>query len=276
MNRLPIERRAQILRLLVEGNSIRAITRISDVSKNTVTKLLCSVGSKCLDYQDEVLRNLPCERLQCDEIWSFCYAKEKKVPEEMRGHFGFGDVWTWTAICADTKLVPCWHVARRSAEDANAFIKDLASRLRNRVQLTTDGHKPYLNAVKGTFESEIDYAVLLKIYGPSRDGERRYGPSECIGTERFIISGQPDQEHISTSFIERGNLSMRMGMRRFTRLTNAFSKKIENLAHAVSLHFMHYNFARIHQTLRITPAMVAGVTSHVWEIEEIAALEDSN
>ncbi len=276
MNRLTLEKRTQILRLLVEGNSIRAITRIRDVSKNTVTKLLCSIGSKCLEYQDEALRDLPCKRLQCDEIWSFCYAKEKNVPPELRGQFGFGDVWTWTAICAHTKLIPCWQIGTRSTEDAEVFMTDLAGRLKNRVQLTTDGHKAYLTAVENAFSSEIDYAQLLKIYGPSRDSERRYSPSECLGTETIVITGKPERKHVSTSFVERGNLPMRMSMRRFARLTNAFSKKVENLAHAVSLHFMYYNFARIHQTLRITPAMAAGVTTHLWDMEEIAALEDSN
>lgn len=274
VNRLPLEKRARILHLLVEGNSIRSTSRIMDVSKNTVTKLLGDVGSKCLDYQDEVLRDLPCKRVQCDEIWSFCYAKEKNVPEGKKGQFGYGDVWTWTALCADTKLVPCWHIGNRTAKDARLFMNDLASRLSCRVQLTTDGHKAYLDAVEGAFGADVDYAMLVKLYGSSPESERRYSPAECTGCERKGIAGNPDPEHVSTSFVERQNLSMRMSMRRFTRLTNAYSKKVENLAQAVSLHYMYYNFVRIHKSLCCTPAMRAGVSSHVWEIEEIAALDE--
>jgi IS1 family transposase len=273
MNRLSKEKQANVLRLLVEGTSIRAISRITGVNKNTVTKLLCDVGSKCLDYQDEALRNLPCRRLQCDEVWSFCCAKEKNVPEEMQGQFGIGDVWTWTAICSETKLVPCWHIGRRSAMDARTFIDDLASRLSSRIQITTDGHKAYLEAIEGAFGCEVDFGMLVKIYGGSQESERRCSPAEW-GAEKHIIAGKPDVKHISTSFVEWQNLTMRMSMRRFTRLTNAFSKKVENLAHAVSLHFMYYNFCRIHQSLRMTPAMKAGVSSHIWEIEEIVALLD--
>ena len=274
MNRLPLDKRAKILHLLVEGNSIRATSRIMDVSKNTVTKLLADVGSQCLDYQDEVLRDLPCKRVQCDEIWSFCYAKKKNVPEDKKGQFGYGDVWTWTALCADTKLVLCWHIGNRSAPDAAAFMYDLAGRLTSRIQLTTDGHKPYLDAVEDAFGTDIDYAMLIKLYGNSPESERRYSPAECTGFQKKSVTGNPDSKHISTSYVERQNLTMRMSMRRFTRLTNAFSKKVENLAHAVSLHYMFYNFGRIHKTLRMTPAMAAGVASHIWEMEEIASLED--
>jgi IS1 family transposase len=201
--------------------------------------------------------------------------KEKNVPEELKGTFGLGDVWTWTAIDAQTKLVPCWHVGRRTAEDAYEFMKDLASRLTKRVQLTTDGYKAYLNAVDDAFANQIDYAMLIKLYGKAPEGEVRYSPAQCIGTETKIVSGKPDEDHISTSYVERQNLSMRMGMRRFTRLTNAFSKKIENHIHAISIYFMHYNFARVHQTIRVTPTMEAGIENHVWSLEDIAKLVEA-
>jgi len=276
MNRLDIKRRAQILHMLVEGNSLRATARMADASRNTVDKLLRDVGAACLDYQEKALRNLPCKRIQCDEIWAFCYAKSKNVPEEKRGEFGYGDVWTWTAICADTKLVPCWHVGLRNHHDARVFIDDLAGRLAHRVQLTTDGHRPYLEAIEDAFGSDIDYAMLIKLYGAEPGGEKRYSPPQCIGCDARKITGNPDRDHVSTSYVERANLTMRMSMRRFTRLTNAFSKKVENHMHAISVHFMYYNFGRIHQTLRVTPAMEAGVTGHIWSLEEIAALADSN
>lgn len=272
MNRLSLERRAQILHCLVEGNSIRATSRITDAAKNTVVKLLVDVGRACAEYQNQTLRNLSCKRIQCDEIWSFCYAKQKNVPEEHKGQFGYGDVWTWVAICADSKLVPCWLIGNRDALTAYYFMKDLASRLKHRVQLTTDGHKAYLGAVEGVFGFDIDFAQLVKLYGSPPEAETRYSPPECIGTELKHISGNPDPKHISTSYAERQNLTIRMSMRRFTRLTNAFSKKAENLAHAVSLHFMYYNFGRIHRTLRVTPAMEADVTDHIWTLEEIARL----
>jgi IS1 family transposase len=272
MNRLSIQKRAQIIGCLVEGNSLRATARMTDTAINTVVKLLVGVGQACAEYQNQTLRNLPCKRLQCDEIWSFCYAKAKNVPEEKQGQFGYGDVWTWTAICADTKLVPSWLVGDRSGATAYVFMEDLASRLTRRVQLTTDGHKAYLDGIDGAFGTDIDYAILIKLYGEDREGQRRYSPPECTGCKTEVISGNPDRKYISTSYAERQNLTMRMSMRRFTRLTNAFSKKVENLAHAVSLHFMFYNFGRIHKTLRVTPAMEAGVTDHVWSLEEIAAL----
>ena len=274
MNRLSIQKRAQILGCLVEGNSLRATARMTDTAINTVVKLLVDVGRACAEYQNQTLKNLPCQRLQCDEIWSFCYAKEKNVPDEKKGQFGYGDVWTWTAICADTKLVPSWLVGSRDADAASMFVEDLASRLAHKVQLTTDGLKVYLEAVEGAFGGDIDYAMLVKMYGESMEAkmQKRYSPAKYTGSEVKLIAGNPERKHISTSYAERQNLTMRMSMRRFTRLTNAFSKKVANLAYAVSLHFMYYNFARIHQTLRVTPAMEAGVTDHVWSLEEIARL----
>jgi IS1 family transposase len=257
--------------MLVEGMSLRAITRLTGKSINTVTKLLVSVGMAAADYQDRTLRNLPCKRIQCDEIWTFCYAKEKNVPKKLKGQFGYGDVWTWTAIDADTKLIPSFMVGNRDGQSAQMFIEDLAGRLKNRVQLTTDGLKAYLEAVEGSFGADIDYAMLQKIYESSQE-ETRYSPAQCVGCEVKKIQGSPDPTHISTSYVERQNLTMRMGMRRFTRLTNAFSKKVENHAYQVALHFLFYNFCRIHQTLRCTPAMEAGVSDHVWSLEEIAAL----
>lgn len=272
MNQLDIKTRARILHMLVEGNSLRATARMADVSRNTVDKLLRDVGVACLAYQDDHLRKLPCKRVQCDEIWSFVYAKQKNVPESKRDEFGYGDVWTWTAICADSKLVPCWHIDNRSTEAAEMFMDDLASRLENRVQLTTDGLKAYLEAVEGAFGANVDYSQLVKLYGPAPEQEKRYSPSECNGTKKTRVQGSPDSRHVSTSYVERQNLTMRMSMRRFTRLTNAFSKRVENHMNAISLHFMYYNFGRIHQTLKITPAMAAKVTDHVWSLEEIAAL----
>jgi len=275
MNRLGTKRRAQVVAALVEGNSVRATVRMTGVCKKAVLKLLVDLGTACAKYQDEKLRNLSCKRIQCDEIWSFCYAKEKNLPKEMKGKFGFGDVWTWTAIDADSKLVPSWMVGERSVPFAAKFMNDLASRLASRVQLTTDGHKPYLRAIDGAFGCEVDYAMLEKLYAtPPQEGASRYSPAQCCGTRTHRVMGNPNPEHISTSFAERQNLTMRMNMRRFTRLTNAFSKKVENLRHAVAMHFMWYNFGRVHQTLRVTPAMQAGVADHVWSIEEIVGLLD--
>jgi IS1 family transposase len=278
MNRLPLGRRAQILGLLAEGNSLRATTRLADVSINTVTKLLVDVGAACEEYQDKALRNLKCRRVQCDEIWSFVYAKAKNVPEAHKGAWGSGDVWTWVALDADTKLVPSWAVGRRDGFTAMAFIRDLADRLASRVQLTTNGHKVYLEAVEGAFGSNIDHAMLVKLYegdsgsGRSAPAERRYSPAICMGSREQTITGNPDPAHISTSYVGRQNLTMRMSMRRFTRLTNAFSKKVENHKAMIALHYMHYNFARIHKSLRVTPAMEAGVANHVWSLDEIARL----
>ncbi len=278
MNKLSLEKRTQVIRALVEGNSIRATCRITGVAKGTVTRLFVSVGTACAKYQDIHLRNLPSKLIQCDEIWSFCYAKQKNVPEKKQGRFGYGDVWTWIAIDADTKLVPSWLVGLRDAGYAFEFMRDLRSRLANRVQLTTDGHRVYFNAVEDVFGSEIDYAMLVKLYGQEPSSEARYSPAKCIGVNHRTVTGFPDSSKISTSYAERQNLTMRMSMRRFTRLTNAFSKKIENLKHTVALHFMYYNFARPHKTLANpyprTPAMAAGITNHIWTIEEIVSLVD--
>ncbi|MBI3317611.1 MAG: DDE-type integrase/transposase/recombinase [Candidatus Omnitrophica bacterium] len=273
MNRLDRKRQIQILNALVEGASLRATSRMANVSINTVTKLLVDVGVVCSEYQDKTFRNLTCKRLQCDEIWSFVYAKDKNVPKKKRGKFGYGDVWTWTALDAETKLIPCWYIGTRDAGAAYHFMRDLAGRLANRVQLTTDGHKAYLEAVENAFGADIDYAMLQKIYGTDKpEGETRYSPAQCMGAKRALITGKPEYEHVSTSYVERQNLSMRMGMRRFTRLTNGFSKKIQNHAHAIALYFMHYNFVRIHKTLRVTPAMAAGVTNKLWTLENVLDL----
>lgn len=273
MNKLSIEKRAQILNLLVEGNSMRSTSRIADVSINTVTKLLVDVGASCLEYQNQAIRNIKSKRVQCDEIWSFCYAKEKNVAPADKGVLGHGDVYTWTAIDADTKLAITWLVGRRDYEYAEAFIADLAGRLAGRIQLTTDGHGPYIGAVEKVFGGAIDYAMLVKVYeGMGQQDQRRYSPAGFVKADKRRITGMPDIDDVSTSYVERQNLTMRMGMRRFTRLTNGFSKKIENLAHAVALHFVYYNFGRIHKTLRVTPAMEAGIADHVWTLEEIAGL----
>ncbi len=278
MNKLSVDKQAMIVKVLCEGNSIRSTARITGASINTVVKLLRNVGEACSKYQDEHLRNLPCEKIQCDEIWSFCYAKEKNVPQEHKGKFGYGDVWTWTAICADTKLVPSWMVGYRNYAFAKLFMDDLASRLSNRVQLTTDGHHAYIEAVERAFQCDIDYAMLIKLYGDDSEGQKRYSPAACIGAEKRTMHGKPDANHISTSYVERQNLTMRMSMRRFTRLTNGFSKKVENHEYAIALYFMHYNFARPDKTLTpkaslgVTPAMAAGVTDHIWAAEEIVNL----
>jgi IS1 family transposase len=273
MNKLPAEKRAQIIHLLVEGNSLRATARLADVSFNTTAKLFVDTARACLDYQDKTLRNLPCKRLQLDELWSFVYSKQKNVPLKKKGEAG--DCWTWVAIDADTKLVPSWRIGDRDIPTATAFVTDLASRLKNRVQITTDGHRPYLEAIEDVFGTEVDYAMLVKIYGKEPGGEKRYSPPECIGARKAPIAGSPDVKHVSTSFVERQNLTLRMSVRRFTRLTNAFSKKIENHALSVALHYMNYNFCRIHKTLRVTPAMAAGVTDKLWEISDIVrVLED--
>jgi IS1 family transposase len=276
MNKLNLEKQTQIIKVLCEGNSIRSTARITGTAVNTVVKLLREVGAACLDYQDRAMYSLPCKKLQCDEIWSFVYSKAKNVPEEHNGQFGYGDVWTFTAIDADTKLVPSWLVGLRNIDCALDFINDLKGRLANRVQLTTDGHKMYLDAVEKVYGSEIDYAQLVKLYGQDLETEKRYSPAKCIGAEKHIVQGNPDATQISTSYVERQNLTMRMSMRRFTRLTNAFSKKVENHVLALSLYFMHYNFARTHKTLANpyprTPAMAAGLTNHIWNIEEIVKL----
>ncbi len=274
MNQLTNEKRTQVIASLVEGNSIRATVRMTGVAKGTVLKLLKDVGTVCTAYQDKKFKKLPCKRIQCDEIWSFCYAKEKNVPKDKAGKFGYGNIWTWTALCADTKLVPSWYIGNRDAVSAMYFMRDLKKRLKHRVQLTTDSHKSYLVAVNHAFGDDVDYAMLVKLYSsePGRPSDVRYSPSMCVGAEERPINGTPESRHISTSFVERNNLTMRMSMRRFTRLTNAFSKKVDNLSFAVALHFMYYNFCRVHQSLKVTPAMASGVTSRVWQISDIVKL----
>jgi IS1 family transposase len=273
---MSIEQRAQIVSLLVEGNGINAITRITGVAKNTVLKLLADLGEACEAFHDENVRGLTSKRIQADEIWSFCYAKKKNVPAQHQGEFGFGDVWTWTAIDADSKLMVSWLIGRRGAQDAAAFMRDVASRLTNRVQLTTDGHHAYLYAVEDAFQRDVDYAQLVKIYG--EDGQERaehhYSPPKCLGTKREARIGRPDPDHINTSFVEKHNQTMRQNMRRYTRLTAGHSKKIENHRFATALHFVHYNFARICQSIRCTPAMEAGISSRVWSIEDLVRLSN--
>jgi len=274
MNKLDREARAKILHLLCEGSSIRAVTRLTGASKNTVTKLVVDAGKACLDYQNRTFVNLTCKRIQVDEIWSFVYAKALNAPIEKKIAGQAGDVWTWTAIDADTKLIPSWYIGDRSGQSAWEFLTDLRSRLANRIQLTSDGHRAYLVAVAGSFGDDVDFAQLVKNLR-QRAPRWRSTPllaPECLGAIKTPVYGEPDPEHISTSFAERANLTMRMNMRRFTRLTNAFSKKIENHAHAVALHMMYYNFVRIHKTLRITPAMAAGVTDKLWEIIDVVAM----
>jgi IS1 family transposase len=272
MNRLDPKKQAQVVAALVEGNSIRATVRMTGVAKNTIAKLLIELGAACSKYMDDSLMNLPCKRVQCDEIWSFIGAKEKNVTETNYARGAIGDIWTWVAMDADTKLVCSFMVSGRHSAAARAFIQDLAERLANRIQLTTDGHSVYLNAVERAFGEEIDYAMLMKIYGEAPEGEKRYSPAQCKGCKKQPVTGNPDGAHISTSFIERQNLTMRMGMRRFTRLTNAFSKKLENHVASIAIHYMHYNFVRIHQTLRVTPAMAAGVTDRLWSIDDMLNL----
>jgi IS1 family transposase len=275
MNRMPLVKRAQIIGLLCEGMSLRAVSRLADCAYNSVLRVVEEAGAACWKYQDENLRNLNCKRIQCDEIWSFVGCKEKNRPADRDEEFGIGDVWTWTAIDADTKLVPCFAVGGRDSVTAMEFMEDLASRMANRVQLTTDGHKAYLHAVEHAFGyNGVDYAMLVKLYGePKGKGqERRYSPGECCSAVKMQVRGKPEADHVSTSFVERSNLTMRMQMRRFTRLTNGFSKKFENHVYAIALHFMYYNFGRVHKSLRVTPAMEAGVSDHVWSFEEIAAL----
>lgn len=267
MNRLNTNKRAEILRCLIEGNSIRSTTRITHTSKDTVIKLLCDIGPACLDYQDKALRNLPCKHIQCDEIWSFCYCKKKNVPEGKKEILGYGDVWTWVGLCADSRLAIAWKVGKHDNIDASEFINNLASRLAYRMQLTTDGLKLYLDAVEKFFGPNVDYATLVKTHGSGclREEEDKVA-------DRCYLIGTPEAEHISTSYVERQNLTMRMTMRRFTRLTNGFSKKVENLTHAVSLHYMYYNFGKIHMTLKTTPAIKLGISNHVWSLKEIVGL----
>jgi IS1 family transposase len=272
MNQLSSTKRSQVVAALVEGNSIRATVRMTGVCKDTVLKLLCDLGIACAEYHRHYVRNVRVRRVQADEVWSFCYAKAKNVPEEKKAQ-GAGDVWTWVAVDADSKLVLSYLCGKRDAEWAYAFMEDLASRVSTRIQITTDGHRVYAEAVEGAFGADVDYAMLIKLYGsPAEFTETRYSPAQCIGTRTATLSGDPDPCHISTSFVERQNLTMRMQMRRFTRLTNAFSKKLGNLKAAVALHYMHYNFCRVHQSLRVTPAMEAGIANHVWSLEELVGL----
>jgi IS1 family transposase len=271
MNKLGNKKKAQMLSILVEGNSPRATATICDVAFNTVLKFVPEIGRACAVYQNKVFRNLTCKRIQCYEIWSFCYAKDKNVPEDKKGQFGYGDIWTWVTIDADSKLVPSFLVANRDAQTAKLFMDDLAGRLAIRVQLTTDGHRAYFEAVEVAFGWEVDYAMLIKLYESSQE-ETRYSPAKCVSEEKRPIQGNPDMNHISTSYVERQNLTMRMNMRRFTRLPNGFSKKVENHAYHVALHYMYYNFCRIHRTLIVTPAIEAGVADHVWSLEEVVAL----
>lgn len=272
MNRKSTKERAHILHCLVEGNSIRSTVRLTGASKNTIVKLLAEVGEACAWYQDKHLKNLPCEKVQVDEVWSFVYSKQKNVPEGKEGEAG--DVWTWTAICADTKLVPSWRIGSRDASIAHEFIADLASRMAGRIQLTSDGYRLYENAVEAAFGADVDYAMLVKLYGDTAEGQKRYSPAACVGAKKTKIIGNPDLCCVSTSFAERQNLTMRMSMRRFTRLTNAFSKKVENHAHAVALHFMYYNFCRQHKTLRVSPAMAAKVSETLWSLEDVVKMSD--
>jgi IS1 family transposase len=275
MNKLSRAKRSQILHLLVEGNSLRSASRIADVSINTVTKLLIDAGRICSEYQDEVFRNLKLGRIQLDEIWAFAYCKQRNVPFAKKAPKDAGDIWTWVAIDAETKLIPSWLVGDRSGETATRFVCDLSGRLANRVQITSDGHRAYLEAVEAGFGGDVDYAQLIKLYGEVPHPAGRYSPAAIQGTKTYCCTGKPDPAHISTSYVERQNLTMRMSMRRFTRLTNGFSKKADNHALMVSLHFMHYNFCRIHKTLRVTPAMAAAVTDKLWSAEDVVALIDA-
>jgi IS1 family transposase len=272
MNQLTNEKRVQVIASLVEGNSVRSTVRMTSVAKNTVAKLLCQMGEACLEFQDKALRNLTCKKIQCDEIWAFCYSKQKNVPEHLKGAPGVGDVWTWVAMDADTKLVPSWLVGARDAATAWRFVADLNERVTKRPQLTTDGNRLYLEAVDNYFGPNVDYSMLVKMYGEDKTDKTKYSPGKCLGTRKQKIMGNPDPAHVSTSYVERQNLTMRMGMRRFTRLTNGYSKKVENMAYAVAIHFMHYNFVRLHSSLRSTPAMKAGVADHKWSIEEMVGL----
>jgi IS1 family transposase len=272
MNRLTSDQRAKVISCLIEGNSVRSTVRITGVAKKTVMRLVVEVGTFCAQYQDRVFQNLNCERMQVDECWSFCYAKQKNVtPDIAAKNPGAGDAWLWAAIDADSKLVPCWLIGKRDPESARDFIEDLASRLANRIQLTSDGLKMYIKAVDKAFGGDIDYAMLVKIYGIAEGAEKRYSPAVCLGWESHTVTGSPDPKHINTSYIERHNLSVRMTARRFTLLTNAFSKKIENHIASVALTYFAYNFIKIHRTLRTTPAMAAGVTDRLWEVSDLVA-----
>jgi IS1 family transposase len=271
MNKLSTAERGRVVASLVEGNSIRATVRMTGIAKNTIVKLLGELGAACSKYQDETIRNVRSKRVQCDEIWSFVGAKQKNASDEQKAA-GWGDCWTWTALDADSKLILSFRLGDRTLATAYDFMHDLADRITNRIQLTTDGYKVYLEAVESAFNEDVDYSMLHKVYQSNPEGQTRYSPAKCVGCTTQTIAGNPDPKHVSTSFVERQNLTMRMSMRRFTRLTNGFSKKLENHAAMVALYFMYYNFGRVHQTLRVTPAMEAGIANHVWSIEEIVAL----
>jgi IS1 family transposase len=273
MSRLSTAQRVQIVSALVEGNSVRSTCRMIGIAKGTVLSLLADMGKVCADYHNEHVRNVKAKRIQCDEIWSFCYGKDKNVSEEKKAA-GAGSLWTWTALDANSKLIVSYLCGGRDAAWARSFMKDVAARLTTRVQITTDGHKAYLEAVEGAFGMDVDYALLIKLYGNPAQPDTRYSPGVCIGTESVQVIGNPDPAHISTSYVERQNLTMRMSMRRFTRLTNGFSKKVENHEHMLAIYFLYYNFCRVHQTIRVTPAMEAGLASHVWTIEEMVKLLD--
>lgn len=275
MNKLPLQKRVQIINLLVEGSSLRATSRIANVSINTVTKILVDVGQACQKFHNETVKDVYSKLVQCDEIWSCVYSKDKNAPIEMKEAGTAGDAWTWVGIDADSKLVISFFVGNKDADSANDFMTDIASRLKSRVQLIIDGHKPYLNAVDNAFENGVDFAQLVKLYGGSSEGrgnEKKYSPAECTGARKNVITGRPDEKHISTSFVERQNLTMRTHMRRFTRLTNSFCKKIENHCYAIALHFVYYNFCKVHKTLRETPAQEARLTHRVMTIADIANL----
>lgn len=275
MNRLTNERRTRVVNALIEGNSVRATCRLTGTCKDAVLKLVCDLGEVCASHHNVAVRGVHSCRVQCDEIWSFCYAKEKNVPEEKKAE-GAGSVWTWIGIDADSKLILSYLCGGRDAAWACKFMEDLASRVTTRIQITTDGHRAYAEAVEGAFGMNVDYAMLIKLYGaPSDRPDTRYSPAQCIGIRTGVLSGSPDPQHISTSYVERQNLNLRMGVRRFTRLTNAFSKKFENHCHMVAIYHAYYNFCRIHQTLRVTPAMEAGLTNHVWSLEELVGLLDA-
>lgn len=276
-NVLPIAKRAQILSMLVEGSSMRSVSRVANVSINTVTKLLVDAGEACAEYHDKTVRDVNAQRIQCDEIWSFTYAKQKNVKTAKAAPEDAGDVWTWTALDADSKMIVSYLVGGRDGQYAMAFMDDVAKRLANRVQMTTDGHKAYLEAVEGAFGCDVDYAQLVKLYGDAPEAAKgRYSPAECTGIRKTKIEGEPDIKHVSTSYVERMNLNIRMGNRRFTRLTNAFSKKVENHLHMLSLYFVHYNFCRMHKSLRMSPAMAAGVSDTLRDMEWIVGLIDAH